>query len=105
MGLRAYLQGLPRQSLPARRRFVVLATSVSFLLIVLAWLGALSLGRTGAPAPAPPSPLSPVPSPSPVPGVEGPLLPDSRVPPTPLLDVEALSTDLLKAFGSPSPRP
>lgn len=103
--MRRYLSTLPSQPLPARRRFVVVATTLSFLLIVLVWIGLNSLGSRkvpgaeNAPVPSPPAeralPLEDA-------GALNRLSPEPDA--SPAVDVGQISADLLRAFGS-SPNP
>ena len=103
--MRRYLSTLSSQPLPARRRFVVVATTLSFLLIVLVWIGLNSLGSTKE------SGAENVPVPSRAAERASPLEDASalnRLSPgpdaSPAVDVGQISADLLRAFGaSPSP--
>lgn len=100
-----YLWELPSRSPFARRRFVIVATTFSFTLIILLWAGLLFFGRdrtspsleTALPEAAPATP-----TPTPVPA--GAYEPSPRMPEpqgSPLVDVGQISTNLLKAFGEP----
>ncbi len=89
--MRAYFRTLPSQPVAVRRRFVALATTGSFLLILLVWVGVRALGRSRTPPPtASPAPAGAEAAPTPV--------------ASPLVNVEDLSVNLLRAFGSPGPR-
>lgn len=97
MGLRTYVANLPAQPLPTRRRFVVVATAASFVLIVLAWLGVGLLtrqtSRPAAPAATPPSAPG-------EPDQGAPAVPGSTSPAP--LNLDEISASLLKAFGEPT---
>lgn len=107
MGLQSYIQNLPNQPLAARRRFVVLATSLSFVLLMLLWWGTRSLERRPVPTP----PAQPAASPDSAQSPSNALLkPETPIPapdgarlfeePTDV-NVEELSADLLRALGPP----
>lgn len=87
-----YFRTLPQRPLPVRRRFVVIATAVSFLIILGVWALLAALGRGRLPESAPPLPeITPMVAPSPLP-VGG-----------PAADIEEVSSELEKFFGTPAP--
>lgn len=103
-----YFRTLPDQPLSARRRFVVFATTFSFALILLLWVGITIVGRRSAEEPtSSPTPVGELPeappllSPTPSEGVTPEASPASASP----VDVGQISTSLLRAFGPPKPTP
>lgn len=59
-----YLRHLPEKDLAERKRFVVVATTISFLLIVLLWTAVRFAGRRTVVTPPSPSPETSSPSPA-----------------------------------------
>lgn len=103
-----YFRTLPDQPLSTRRRFVVFATTFSFALILLLWVGITIVGRRSAEEPTPlPTPVGELPeapllvSPTPDGGVTPEASPASASP----VDVGQISTSLLGVFGRPTPTP
>lgn len=99
MSIREYLATLPEQPLAVRRRFAVIGTTLSFVLLVLLWLSTRTLGRR-AESPAAPS----IPSATPVAAVQEPagnprLSPGAPAAQSSGVNLEGLSADLLKALG------
>lgn len=105
MSVREYLRTLPDQPLAVRRRFAVLGTTLSFVVLVLLWLGTRALARHIEPVAPPvlpslaPSDVLPIPESSPASSPSAPAVQPSGV------NVEGLSADLLKAFETPVPSP
>jgi len=109
-------RNLPEQPLASRRRFVVVATSFTFTLIVLVWVGLLTyqwrgpkktapppteLGTIAVSTPLPPSAGDTSPTPSPPTAAAGFL--DDAYPPEPspaaTVNVDQISTNLIKVFA------
>lgn len=96
MGIRSYLANLPEQSLSVRRRFVVVATCASFVLVVLLWFGTGLVGRRLSPERA----AAPAPGLADTGGSELPgALPGPGEPPP--LNLDQISASLLKVFAQP----
>lgn len=107
----SYLQNLPQASPAARRRFVILATAVSFVVILAVWAGVVRLARRAtAPVAVPsaspvealpvPAPLAaPPPAPSVSAGASGSLLEALQQPAEPAVDVDQVAASLLGLFG------
>lgn len=103
-----YFRTLPDQPLSARRRFVIFATTFSFALILLLWIGMTFIGgrSQGEPTPSP-TPVGELPeapllvSPTPDSGVAPEASPASASP----VDVGQISTNLFKVFAPSSPTP
>lgn len=101
--MRRYFKDLPNRPVEARRRFVVVATVVSLGIVLVLWAGILSLGRGRSeafPASTPVASLEE--SALPIPEGAEPT-PARSLEPSPLVNVEELSTNLLRALGQPRP--
>lgn len=89
-----YFRRLPSQPLAVRRRFVVLATTSSFAVIVLVWTLLVVLGRESPPRiPAAPTPET----------LEATIPRGASEASGPGADIDEVSADLERFFGSPSP--
>lgn len=104
-----FFRTLPAQPVATRKRFVILATAVSFLVVLLLWIGILSRTRRPPSVLSPDAPGVPAPTAATVrPGSEDSgtvgetVVPVERA--TPVIDVGQISTNLLKVF-SPGPVP
>lgn len=93
--VRTFLRNLPNQPVPVRRRFVLVATAATFLLVVVVWIGLLMAGRPAERA-SPPEAAGELPEGVATPEAPAPLPAEGELPSA---DFGDLSTDLLKAFG------
>lgn len=93
--MRTFLRNLPSQPVPVRRRFVLVATAATFLLVVVVWIGLLMAGRPAERASPPPA-AGEAPEGTAAPGAPAPLPVKGELPSA---DFGDLSADLLRAFG------